>query len=37
MPIRFHEQSRTFHLFNDRVSYLMKVLPGGQLGAALLG
>ena len=37
MPIRFHEQSRTFHLFNDRVSYLMKVLPGGQLGQLYWG
>lgn len=37
MPIRFHEESRTFHLYNGQISYLMKVLPGGQLGQLYFG
>lgn len=31
MPIRFHEATKTFHLYNQHLSYLMKVLPGGEL------
>lgn len=37
MPIRFHEESKTFHLYNGQISYLMKVLPGGQLGQLYCG
>lgn len=29
MPIQYHEQSRTFHLFNGTMSYLIKILPEG--------
>lgn len=40
MPIVFHEKTKTFHLFNETFSYLIKILPEGfpsQLyyGAAL--
>ena len=31
MSIVFHEQTKTFHLFNDRISYIMNVLPIGHL------
>ena len=31
MSIVFHEQTKTFHLFNDRISYIMNVLPTGHL------
>ena len=32
MNIIWREESRTFHLYNDQVSYIMKVLRCGQLG-----
>ena len=31
MSIVFHEQTKTVHLFNDRISYIMNVLPTGHL------
>ena len=31
MSIVFHEQTKTFHLFNDRISYIMNVLPTSHL------
>lgn len=31
MPIIYHEKSKTFHLFNEDVSYVMKVSAGGHL------
>ncbi|WP_303995933.1 alpha-galactosidase [Megamonas hypermegale] len=31
MSIVFHEQTKTFHLFNDCISYIMNVLPTGHL------
>ena len=31
MQILFNEQSRTFHLTNDKISYIMTVLPNGHL------
>ena len=31
MSIVFHEQTKTFHLFNDNISYIMNVLPTGHL------
>ena len=37
MPILFHPQSRTFHLYNDRLSYIFKVLPSGHLGQLYCG
>ena len=32
MRIDVHEKSGTFHLHNDELSYVMKVLPNGHLG-----
>ena len=37
MPIVFHPQSRTFHLYNPSVSYIFKVLPSGHLGQLYCG
>lgn len=31
MAIVFHEQTKTFHLYNDEVSYIMRVMENGQL------
>ena len=32
MGIIFNEDTKEFHLYNDNVSYLMKVLRNGQMG-----
>ena len=32
MSIVFHEQSKTFHLYNQDISYIIKILPSGHLG-----
>ena len=37
MSIVFHEKNRTFHLFNDKISYIMAVLPNGQMGQLYFG
>lgn len=37
MNIIYHESSNTFHLQNDSISYLIKVLPNGQLGQLYFG
>ena len=37
MSIVFHEKTKTFHLQNERISYVMTVLPGGQLGQLYFG
>ena len=37
MPIVFHPQSRTFHLYNPSVSYIFKVLPSGHMGQLYCG
>ena len=37
MAIVFHEQGREFHLFNDRVSYIICILPNGQIGQLYYG
>ena len=31
MPILYHETTRTFHLYNDKVSYIMRVMENEQL------
>lgn len=31
MPIIYHEQSREFHLFNDEISYIIKIMGNEQL------
>lgn len=37
MNIVFHENSRTFHLYNDSISYIMMVLKNGHLGQLYFG
>ena len=37
MSIVFHEKNRTFHLLNDKISYIMAVLPNGQMGQLYFG
>ena len=37
MSIVFHEKNRMFHLFNDKISYIMTVLPNGQIGQLYFG
>lgn len=37
MNIIYREENRIFHLYNDRISYLMMVLPNGQLGQLYFG
>ena len=32
MNIIFNEQTREFHIFNNSISYVIKVLRNGQLG-----
>lgn len=37
MPIIFHEKSKTFHLYNEKISYIFKVLKNGTLGQLYYG
>lgn len=37
MPIIFHEKTKQFHLFNDSVSYIIQIMPNGQLGNLYYG
>ena len=37
MPITFEAQSRTFHLHNEHISYVMRVLENGALGHLYFG
>lgn len=37
MPIVFHKQSKEFHLYNEQISYIFKVLQNGQLGQIYYG
>lgn len=37
MPIIFHESSKTFHLYNDEISYIFKVLKNKSLGQLYYG
>ena len=37
MSIFFHESTKTFHLSNGQISYVMKVLPNGALGQLYFG
>ena len=32
MAIRFHQTSKEFHLYNEKISYIIKILENGQLG-----
>ena len=35
--IIFHEETKTFHLYNDKISYLMCVLENGHMGQLYFG
>ena len=37
MNIIYHENSKTFHLFNDEISYIMMVMQNGHLGQLYFG
>ncbi len=37
MSITYHERSKTFHLYNDAISYIMMVMKNGQLGQIYFG
>lgn len=37
MPIVYHESSKEFHIYNDALSYIINVLPNGQLGQIYYG
>ncbi len=37
MEILFHDNSKEFHLTNDKISYVMKVLYNGQIGQLYYG
>lgn len=37
MGVLFNGQSKTFHLFNSKISYIMAVLPNGQMGQLYFG
>lgn len=37
MSVFYHENSKTFHLTNGQISYIMKVLPNGALGQLYFG
>lgn len=37
MSIRFHKATKTFHLFNDNISYIMCILENGHLGHLYYG
>ena len=37
MGIIFNEKSREFHLFNNNISYIIKILKNNQLGQLYFG
>lgn len=37
MAIKFHQTSKEFHLYNENISYIIKVLKNGQLGHIYYG
>ena len=37
MPVSVHERNKQFHLYNDRVSYILEVLPNGNMGQLYYG
>lgn len=37
MSILFHEESKTFHLFNEKISYIMTIMRNNQLGQLYFG
>lgn len=37
MPVIYHQSSQTFHLYNNEISYIIKVLKNGHLGQLYYG
>ena len=37
MSIIVNEKNKTFHLYNNQISYLMSVLPNGHIGQLYFG
>jgi len=37
MSILFNEENKTFHLYNDTISYIMIILPNGTMGQLYFG
>ena len=37
MSILFYETTKTFHLWNQKISYIMTVLPNGHMGQLYFG
>ena len=37
MDIIWHSKSRQYHLYNDKISYIMGVTPLGDLGSIYFG
>ena len=37
MSMVWREENRTFHLYNEEISYIMQVLPSGHLGQLYFG
>ena len=37
MPILYHERTRTYHLYNDKISYLMQVMKNDQIANIYYG
>ena len=35
--IVFHKETKTFHLYNDKISYIMCVLKNGHMGHLYFG
>ena len=31
MPVIFHQETKQFHLFNSKVSYILRIMENGQL------
>lgn len=37
MPITFHKQTKEFHIYNNKISYIFKILQNGQPGQVYYG
>lgn len=37
MPVIYHPSSETFHLYNEEMSYILKILPNRQIGQLYTG
>ena len=36
MPVIYHEESRNFHLFNEKISYIFTILKTDSLDSCIL-